>query len=156
MADFSEWLKSREMNENAADLAIKMIAKLIWPPEIARTFASAITMAPAASLAEIRDQIWSSLSALTKGQVKQAAAEAGIALPMAVASAVKTIWQANGNIQRYGTSTIESTAFTRARQAAANGTGPSIPDAEINSHDTAKPWVSKAIQKRNKKKKKKC
>jgi hypothetical protein len=49
----------------------------------------------------------------------------------------------------------ESTAFTRSRNAAALGIGPSIPDAEINSHDTARPWVSKAIQKRNKKKKKK-
>lgn len=48
----------------------------------------------------------------------------------------------------------ESTAFTRERNQAALGLGPSIPDAEINSHDTAKPWVSKAIQKRNKKKKK--
>lgn len=51
--------------------------------------------------------------------------------------------------------TKESTAFTRARNQAALGLGPSIPDAEINSHDTARPWVSKAIQKRNKKKKKK-
>jgi hypothetical protein len=48
----------------------------------------------------------------------------------------------------------ESTAFMRARLAAANGTGPSIPDAEINSHDTARPWVAKAIKKRNKRKKK--
>lgn len=45
----------------------------------------------------------------------------------------------------------ESTAFTRTRQAAANGTGPSIPDAEIDSHDTARPCVRKAIQARNKK-----
>lgn len=48
----------------------------------------------------------------------------------------------------------ESTAFTRSRQAAATGLGPSIPDAEINSHSTATPWVAKAIKKRNKKKKK--
>ncbi len=46
----------------------------------------------------------------------------------------------------------ESTAFMRKRQAAADGTGPSIPDAEINSHDTARPAVAKAIKKRNKKK----
>lgn len=44
----------------------------------------------------------------------------------------------------------ESTAFTRSRNQAALGLGPSIPDAEINSHDTAKPWVSKAIKDRNK------
>jgi hypothetical protein len=49
----------------------------------------------------------------------------------------------------------ESTAFTRSRNAAALGTGPSIPDAEINSHSTARPWQSKAIKKRNKKKPKK-
>lgn len=48
----------------------------------------------------------------------------------------------------------ESTAFTRERNAAALGLGPSIPDAEINSHDTARPWQAKAIKKRNKKKKK--
>jgi TfoX/Sxy family transcriptional regulator of competence genes len=49
----------------------------------------------------------------------------------------------------------ESTAFTRSRNAAALGTGPSIPDAEINSHDTARPWVKDAIEKRNKKDEKK-
>ena len=49
----------------------------------------------------------------------------------------------------------ESTAFTRERAAAANGTGHSIPDAEINSHDTARPSVRDAILKRNKKDKKK-
>jgi hypothetical protein len=46
----------------------------------------------------------------------------------------------------------ESTAFTRTRNAAALGTGPSIPNAAINSHSTATPAVSKAIKKRNKKK----
>lgn len=50
----------------------------------------------------------------------------------------------------------ESTAFTRSRRAAALGTGPSIPDAAINSHDTARPWEKDAIVKRNKKKKKGC
>lgn len=49
----------------------------------------------------------------------------------------------------------ESSAFTRTRHAAALGTGPSIPDASINSRSTATPWESKQIQKRNKKKKKK-
>jgi len=48
----------------------------------------------------------------------------------------------------------ESTAFTREREAAAKGLGPSIPDAEINSHSTAKPWIKDAIEKRNKKEKK--
>lgn len=43
----------------------------------------------------------------------------------------------------------ESTAFTRSRNQAALGLGPSIPNAAINSHDTARPWVSKAIMKRN-------
>jgi hypothetical protein len=49
----------------------------------------------------------------------------------------------------------ESTARKRRRRAAALGTGPSIPDAEINAHSTAAPWESEAIQKRNKKKSKK-
>jgi hypothetical protein len=51
----------------------------------------------------------------------------------------------------------ESTAFTRAREAAAGlrvGKGPSIPDAAINSHSTANPAIAKAIEKRNKKEKK--
>lgn len=52
----------------------------------------------------------------------------------------------------------ESTAFTRAREAAAGlrvGKGPSIPDAEINSHSTAIPAIADAIKKRNAKDKKK-
>lgn len=49
----------------------------------------------------------------------------------------------------------ESSPATRTRNAAAKGTGPSIPDAAINSHSTASPWESKQIQKRNKKAKKK-
>jgi len=47
----------------------------------------------------------------------------------------------------------ESTAFTRSRRAAAQGLGASIPDASINSHDTAPAWQKDAIVKRNKKKK---
>jgi len=49
----------------------------------------------------------------------------------------------------------ESSAFTRSRINAADGTGPLIPDASINSRSTASPDISKAIRKRNKKKKKK-
>jgi len=49
----------------------------------------------------------------------------------------------------------ESTAFMRARKQAALGLGPSIPDAEINSHDTPPAWVGDKIRKRNKKHKKK-
>ena len=47
----------------------------------------------------------------------------------------------------------ESSAFTRTRNAAATvpPTGPSIPDAAINSRSTTTPAVSKAIKKRNKK-----
>lgn len=45
----------------------------------------------------------------------------------------------------------ESSAFTRKRDAAFKGLGPSISCGEINSHDTAKPWVRDAIMKRNKK-----
>lgn len=44
----------------------------------------------------------------------------------------------------------ESTAFMRARKQAALGLGPSIPDAEINSHDTASAWQKDAIVKHNK------
>lgn len=49
----------------------------------------------------------------------------------------------------------ESSAFTRKRRAAAQGLGPTIPDAEINSRSTAAPWEKDAIVKRNKKGKKK-
>ena len=45
----------------------------------------------------------------------------------------------------------ETTAFMRARKAAAQGLGPSVPDASVNSHDTAPEWQKKAIVKRNKK-----
>lgn len=47
----------------------------------------------------------------------------------------------------------EATAFTRAREAAANGTGPDIPDAAINSHSTAPAWQQKALLKKKGKKK---
>lgn len=49
----------------------------------------------------------------------------------------------------------EDSAFGRARKAAAQGLGPSIPDAEINSRNTAPAWQKNAIVKRNRKKKKK-
>lgn len=49
----------------------------------------------------------------------------------------------------------ESSAFTRRRRAAAQGTAPPIPDAAINSRSTAAPWELKNITKINKKKKKK-
>lgn len=51
----------------------------------------------------------------------------------------------------------ESSAFTRARQAAALGLGPDIPDASMNSRSTASPWMieGKKKKKKNKKKKKK-
>ncbi len=45
----------------------------------------------------------------------------------------------------------ESTAFTRARSQAAKGLGPDMPDAEINSHDTAPPWQQKLFKKKHKK-----
>ena len=44
----------------------------------------------------------------------------------------------------------ESSAFTRTRGHAADGTGVTIPSASINSRSTALPSVSRAIQKRNK------
>ena len=47
----------------------------------------------------------------------------------------------------------EDSAFGRARKAAAQGLGPTIPDAEINSRNTAPAWQKDAIVKRNKKKK---
>lgn len=47
----------------------------------------------------------------------------------------------------------EDSAFGRSRKAAAQGLGPSIPDAEINSRSTAPAWQKDAITKRNKKKK---
>lgn len=49
----------------------------------------------------------------------------------------------------------EDSPFGRSRRAAANGTGPSIPDAAINSRSTAPAWMAASIKKRNKKKKKK-
>lgn len=49
----------------------------------------------------------------------------------------------------------ESTARTRARKAAALEIGPSIPDAGIHSHSTAKPWEVEKIKERNKKDSKK-
>jgi len=47
----------------------------------------------------------------------------------------------------------EDSAFGRSRKQAALGLGPTIPDAEINSRNTATPAVKDAIVKRNKKKK---
>lgn len=49
----------------------------------------------------------------------------------------------------------ESSAFTRAREAAAKGLGPDIPDAAINSRNTAPPWQQEVFKKKHKKKKKK-
>ncbi len=48
----------------------------------------------------------------------------------------------------------ETTAFTRSRKAAAQELGPDIPDASINSHDTASPWIQNALKKKHHKKKK--
>lgn len=49
----------------------------------------------------------------------------------------------------------EDSAFGRARKAAAQGLGPMIPDAAINSRNTAPAWQKDAIVKKNKKKKRK-
>lgn len=49
----------------------------------------------------------------------------------------------------------EDSAFGRSRKAAAQGLGPTIPDAAINSRNTAPAWQKDAIVKRNKKKKRK-
>lgn len=45
----------------------------------------------------------------------------------------------------------EGSAFTRSREAAARGLGPDIPDASINSRNTAPPWQQEAFQKKRKK-----
>lgn len=47
----------------------------------------------------------------------------------------------------------ESSAFTRARHAAALGIGPPIPDAAMHSRSTASPWMIKKKRKKRKKKK---
>ena len=47
----------------------------------------------------------------------------------------------------------EDSAFGRARKAAAQGLGPDIPDAEINSRNTAPAWQQEKLLKKNKKKK---
>ena len=49
----------------------------------------------------------------------------------------------------------ESSAFTRARNAAALGLGPPIPDASMHSRYTASPWMVEKPKKRKKKRKKK-
>ena len=49
----------------------------------------------------------------------------------------------------------ESSAFTRARAAAAMGTGPLIPLASLHSRSTAPSWMVDAIVSKTKKKKKK-
>jgi hypothetical protein len=49
----------------------------------------------------------------------------------------------------------EDSAFGRARRAAAQDLGPDIPDASINSRNTAPPWQQEAFKKKHKKGKKK-
>lgn len=50
----------------------------------------------------------------------------------------------------------ESSAFTRARHAAATGIGPPIPDASMHSRSTASPWmVNKKSNKKKRRRKKK-
>lgn len=49
----------------------------------------------------------------------------------------------------------ESSPFTRSRFMAIMGLGPDIPDASLNSHSTAPPWMSEKIEKKKKKRKKK-
>ena len=48
----------------------------------------------------------------------------------------------------------EDSAFGRARKAAAQGLGPDIPDAEIDSRNTAPPWQHDLFRKKHKKGKK--
>jgi hypothetical protein len=107
--NFREWVEEQErLDEGTAqDVAIKLIAKLLWPPEWARTVAVLPTITPSAAIIELADQIWKSANSLVKGQVAQAAEEAGLALPKALLSAAKTIWYANGNIQRIGQPVIK-------------------------------------------------
>jgi hypothetical protein len=49
--------------------------------------------------------------------------------------------------------TKESSAFTRSREAAALGIGPSIPDASMHSRSTASPWMIKKKKRKKKRKK---
>lgn len=49
----------------------------------------------------------------------------------------------------------ESSPFTRSRFMAIMGLGPDIPDASLNSHSTAPPWMFEKIKKKKKKKDKK-
>lgn len=49
----------------------------------------------------------------------------------------------------------ESSPQTRLRYDAALGLKPPIPDAAINSHNTAPPWQVPKLKKKNKKKKRK-
>jgi hypothetical protein len=46
----------------------------------------------------------------------------------------------------------EDSPFGRTRRAAANGTGPDIPDASIHSRSTAAPWMVAKLAKKHKKK----
>ena len=46
----------------------------------------------------------------------------------------------------------ESSPFTRLRWNAAMGLAPPIPDASINSHSTAAPWMVEKLTKKKKKK----
>ena len=50
---------------------------------------------------------------------------------------------------------VESSAFTRLRQDAANGLKPPIPDASIHSRSTASPWQVPKLKGKDKKKHKK-
>jgi hypothetical protein len=52
--------------------------------------------------------------------------------------------------------TKESSAFTRARERAAQGIGPDIPGASYHSRSTAQPWMIKKSKRRKKKKKRNC
>lgn len=47
----------------------------------------------------------------------------------------------------------ETSAFTRNREASAKGLTADIPDASINSRNTAPPWQQEAFKKKKKKKK---
>jgi hypothetical protein len=51
--------------------------------------------------------------------------------------------------------TKESSAFTRAKERAAQGIGHDIPDASYHSRSTAEPWMIEKKSKRRKKKKSK-
>jgi hypothetical protein len=104
---FSEWVEERDELLNEADFTNKLIAKLLWPVEWARTVAVLPTITPAAAISALKDHLWAAASDVVKGKVIEAAKEAGMALPDALLSAAKTIWYANGNIQRIGQPPVE-------------------------------------------------